>query len=794
MPSQPRRFAAEVEDAYSLGVNPAGLGLVGGSELRLFFARQSYRASEAEGYGAGAYWVLGSERFGFGLGWDESFAPRAAELQMSARGRLRAGFGTELVEGLAIGASYTRALVEGRPDLDLFDVGLTLRPFRYLSVGARAADLGEAAGRRSYDVSVAVRPGWERLLVSGQWTLTEGIGLESDTLELAARVEIEPIDGIRIGGGTNQDLDAFLQLAIDSGSFGAGAYGEVVDEQLGLGGELVFRSPARAGLQLGGTVAMLDLAGALAPEPELELLSGTMKVTPYQAAPLLLHRFATHPDVRGVYLRFGSLSIGWAKAQELRRGITRLREAGRRVDCFLHGAKDLSYFIASACDRVMLLAPTLLELDGLAMTHIYLGEALSRLGVKAEVERFGAYKNAPDQFTRADMSAEERETASAYMDEVWRTLVTGIADGRSMEEPEVVAAIDQGVLTPTSAVALGLVDELIYPDEAEGKVLERYGSARLRYGSDALTPKGPRAWGDRPKLAVIHVDAPITSGRSEAAPLGLGRTVGASSLVQALREAAARSDVKGIVLRVDSPGGDAIASDLVARAVKRAAEAKPLVASFGDVAASGGYYVAAPAQRIFAESTSLTGSIGIYSVKLDLSALLERLGIGVSQLTRGALAGNQTSYVARSEAGDAAMRRALASLYQGFLQTVADGRDLSLDQVRAVAEGRVFSGRAAMGVGLVDSLGGLHDAATFAAEVAGYRLSELEVLTLPGGNQGIGNPLGALGLNVEVPARSPASAWLRAVLGPMGAALDARLPLLASEAPLALLPAVIELD
>lgn len=791
---QPQRFPAEVEDAYALRVNPAGLAFGRGSELRLLYGhdRAPFEGNNQIANGLGAYGVLHPfSGVGFAAGYERDWRSDFDDEVW----RLGTGFGGGWA---SIGFSYARSMRSNASDFDLWSGGLSLRPHRYLALGYTAADIGEQAGRRSHEISMAVRPGWERLLVSGVWRLTEDEPINDDTFDLAGRVEVEVIPGLRLGAGINNKLDTFFQLGVDFGYLSSGGFLHIVQDQLQVGGELVFRTePANSIFSL-DRVVVLDLAGSLVADPELDILRGAMKVVPYGGVPRLLETLAQKDDVRGVYLRIGNLSIGWAKAEEIRRAISTLTKTGRRADCFLTGGEDLEYFIASACTEIIVAPPSFVRLDGLASTRLYFGEALGRIGVRFEVERIGPFKNAPDTFTRSDMSEEERGRLSAWLDAVEHTLVRGIAEGRQLSEDEARATLDEGVFTASAAKHRRLVDNVLYPDEIQAHLNGHYDGFVVFGGAkEVLKSPSPRPWASPPAVAVVHVDAAITSGRSSASPLGLGRTVGARTLISALEKAGRSNRIKAVVLRVDSPGGDAVASDLLAHAVAKLATRKPVIASFGDVAASGGYYLAAPAQRIFAEATSLTGSIGIYSVKLDVSSLLKKLGVGVEFLTRGAFAGQMSPYRSRSEAATRVVKRALEASYSRFLETVADGRDMTVEQVHSVAEGRIFSGQDAVEVGLVDEIGGLKKALLAAVRAAGLDPSNVAVMSLPEQYQAISDPVSALLSRASTggrPKPPPMGEWLGRVLGRGTVHLGARLPLLIQRTPLALLPYVVEVE
>ena len=782
---QPQRFSAEVDDAFAIRVNPAGLVRAPSSELRVVYGFD--RNPGPDTHGVGAFGVMRLfEGLSLGASWERDFARNASHQET----RVGLGFGGERI---SLGASFARIEPFEGAAADRWDLGLSLRPVHWLAGGFVVGDLGESSSSRRYDFSIAVRP-LPPVTLSGRAVLTEGTSLSRQTVDFSARAEVEVVDGFRLGLGLDDNKRVFAQLGIDFGLFSVGSFGSAQDGAWTSGGELVWRAQPVDTLVAPKRVVIMDLYGQGFGEPEFKLFKGKMKVQHWGEFLAALEALPSVRGVRGIHLRIGALSIGWAKATEVRSAMRRVREAGLRIDCYLTGAGDIEYFVAAACDRIIVPPPAQLRLNGISSTRLYFGEALRRVGVRFEVERIGSYKTSSDRLTKADMSPKERAQLEAYMGGVYGTLVNSIAQDRGITENTVKALMDRGVLTATAARQHGLIDAVLYPDEVNRYLWRTYGGP-IRFGGakNLIRPESPRRWRSRPAIALIHVDAPITGGRSTALPFGLGRQVGAQTIIHALRRARSDRRVIAVVLRVDTPGGDAYASDYLAHEVKQLAAVKPVIASFGDIAASGGYYLAAPASHIFAEPTTLTGSIGIYSVKLDVSKLLERLGVGAEVLRFGALAGQSTSVEPRSAAAEEMTRRALAASYARFVQVVSDGRKLTIEEVQKLGAGRIFSGRKAKAVGLVDELGGLRDALRFAAQARGHALDDVDVVPLTDTYQALGDPLRAL-LGFVVQARPSSGGELPTILGSLTSQLGSRLTLWLGMQPLAMLPVVVEVD
>jgi protease-4 len=446
--------------------------------------------------------------------------------------------------------------------------------------------------------------------------------------------------------------------------------------------------------------------------------------TPLEA----LRKFAAHVArdgrVDGVLFVLPPLSSGWSAADGLRRVIEGLRRAGRPTAVFLpQGGGHKEMFVASAADRVLLSPAATISLLGLAAEQPYLGATLARLGIAVEVHARAEYKTVVETLARESMSEAQREQVTALLASLDGALRAALAERPRIGAEGVAALFERGMFSGRDAVDAGLVDALAYEDELPLVLTSTRGAPPVRLRS-AL---GYYRWHEarlfrplrpRPTIAVIPVHGPI----GLAAPSGpfSGGTAALAPLVAAVRRARKEPSVVGVVLHVDSPGGSALVSDLVHREVERLAERKPVVACFGNVAASGGYYVAAPAHAIVASPVSITGSIGVVSARLVLRGLLDKLGVRTEVVRTAPHADMFSSSRALTEDERAILERELDGVYRTFVGIVARGRRRTFDEIEPLARGRVWSGADAHARGLVDRLGGL-DAAI--AEVRG-RLPE----------------------------------------------------------------------
>ena len=725
----PLRLTADADDAYALRFNPGGLAQVTQGELRLLYARDQ----NVNGFGAyGGVAVV--DGLVLGAGFDIDVDPQFSKAAHTGVLGMAVGDRTA-----SVGMTWERVSPFEGPAKSLVSAGLSLRFTRWLAMGLAVRDLAQRVDRRQWDVGLAFRPFGERFLLSSRWRVRQSAPINRDTLDLALLATAEPFDGVTVGVAGDLDLNFTFLLSLNLiETLTTGAAVTTDGDQASVAAEVVYHADRRPAVIRPARVAVVHLSGALVPEPEVSLLTQSVEVTPYGQAPLILDALRRSDRVEGVFARIGPLDVGWAKAEEIRQGFVDLKTSGRRVDCYLSGASDRSFLVASACSSVAVAPAMNLRMDGVSAEVMFFGDGLEQLGVDVDVARRGDYKNSPDQFTRAGMSTAQREALSAYLDTVFDVLLSGVAEGRGLDKKQVRALVDMGTLTATEAVERGLVDAVLYPDELDDHLERLYQRpVSPASGIGRFDPVRAR-WASRPRIAVVHVDATITGGESSDLPFGLGRSVGAGTLIRALEQARTDDDVIAVVLRVDSPGGDAFASDLIARAVTRLQKVKPVVASLGDVAASGGYYVAAPAGSIYAEPTTLTGSIGVYAMSVSAQALLSKLGVQASSIERGQFSNAESLFSPWSPATRTLAQKGVDDAYRLFLQVVAKGRNLSLSEARKVAEGRVWSGRDAKSKGLVDELGGLLAAIRRAKIEAGFEPGQpVEVVHLPSRTRGL---------------------------------------------------------
>jgi protease IV len=440
-----------------------------------------------------------------------------------------------------------------------------------------------------------------------------------------------------------------------------------------------------------------------------------------------LDRAARDPKMKGVVVRVGALEGGWGKVQELRDAIARFRTSGKPVYAHLESVGNQEYYLATACSKIYAVPQALVLVHALSMEVTFFRRTLDKLGVEAQFEGVGKYKNAPNQFTEDRFTAPHREQTEALLDSLYAQYVAAIAESRKKTPAEVRAILDAGPYDAAGALRAGLVDELVYEDELEGRLKAR----------DRVTPgryvRAARGFGfdGRPRVALIYAVGEIMSGESDASPFG-GDLAGSSTLARAIRQARNDSSIRAIVLRVDSPGGSGTASEVIWRELSLARKSKPVIVSMGDVAASGGYYISMPGDAIVAQPATITGSIGVFSGKFSLRGLYGKLGLTKEIVERGRNGTFFSEYRPWTTEERAKMHSLMASFYGEFVTKAARGRGKTYEDIDRVAQGRVWTGAEALKVGLVDRLGGLETALDLAREKAKIgKDEELSLVVLP---------------------------------------------------------------
>ena len=443
--------------------------------------------------------------------------------------------------------------------------------------------------------------------------------------------------------------------------------------------------------------------------------------------------------IAAVVLRPSMLQLPfWGKVQELRDAITDFRQSGKPVIAYLEYGGDREYYLASAADQVFLLPTSPLDLTGIASYEVFLRGALDKLGAYPDFLQIGAYKTAANQLTQRGFTEAHREMVESLNRDLYDQLVGGIANARRKSVQEVRTLLDEGPFTPETAHRAGLVDGLAYYDQLDDRVaaLKSQDDDKRVIEASVYQQVSPRDVGIRPtsRIAVLNASGIITSGKSAYDPVN-GPVVGSDTLVEQIQRIRDDDSIRAIVLRVDSPGGSSVASDVIWRELMITRDAKPsrpLIASMSDLAASGGYYISMPAQAIVAQPGTLTGSIGIFGGKIAIGGTMEKLGVGTATVRSGRNADMNSPFAPFTPEQRDRLMDYMKAFYDGFVQKAAASRQTTPAMIDAVAQGRVWTGQQARQHGLVDALGGLDTAVALAKERAGIPADEdVELVVYP---------------------------------------------------------------
>ncbi len=452
-----------------------------------------------------------------------------------------------------------------------------------------------------------------------------------------------------------------------------------------------------------------------------------------------LRAAATDSRIKAIVLEPHSLITGWGKLEEVRQEIVEFKKSGKPVYAFLQSPGSREYYIATAADRIFLSPDDMLDVKGFHLEEVYFKNALDKLGVGVQVDHIGRYKDAGDIFTRTGMSPETRDVLNQVLDQIYGDFCSTVGQGRHKSADDIRSLVNMGPFLADQAKATGLIDTLGYEDQVIAELKKKTGAGELNKIDIKTYFRGEPGRGDR--IALLVGEGEIVGGEGENG-FGSQGNISSGAFSKTIQQVRNDKSIKGVILRVDSPGGDALASDEILHELKLLRAAKPLVISMSDLAASGGYFISVTGDPIVSYPDTITGSIGVLYVRPNFHGLFDKLGIGDDSISRGKLADMDSPYNPLSDAAQQKLHETIQQTYQSFVGKVAAGRKKTYAQIDPIAQGRVWMGAQALQNGLVDKLGGLDQAialirqkanlsATGSTNLVMYppRRSLLEVLT-----------------------------------------------------------------
>lgn len=719
-PTVPSASLAAENGPGALWVNPANLGYDPDPRYGLFFSRAAHE------HGPSSFALTAGTR-GLSLGLHQLTSRRGGELRSDWS--IDYGTSLQLPERLSVGLMMSWNLIDGADNYVTYDVGLSWRPIPWLGFAGVAQNVSSrdslGIARPRTGAGFALRPFGSFLVLGLDYArlfAPDDRPHLTDEERLSGSVRLRPFEGLYLRGGLDAAVGPDGKLTPAWAGLGLEVYFEGVggayhyDFLVGSGvagtrtAWLGTDEPGESLVRSGRRVPKLEIDAPPPYVPRVSLLSLDPGLSWLDVLELM-RRVETERGTRGLVLTLEGTEMSWARWRELRQRVEALEARGKPVVVYLRGSpSNGAFYVASAASRVVLHPAADLNLIGVAASLSTARGTLDLLGVQPQFVKRERYKSAPETFTHKEPSEASLEQTHALVDALYEELVERIAEGRELPRERVEALVDRGPLTPAEALENGLVDELRYPDQLDA-LLARLHRGEVKVADLTRMPQPRSAWEEPSQIALIYIDGVIVPGKSSSGGLLGPRATGSRTVVEALERAGESPLVRAVVLRVDSPGGSAFASDEIWHAVSRLrAKGKPVVVSMGGVAASGGYYVAAGADAIWAQPNTVTGSIGVYSGKMVVKELLEGVGVNQTVVVRGRNADILSPSVPWTDEQRERMQVLVDDVYDRFLDRVARGREMSVDEVDAVAGGRVWSGRDALETGLVDQLGGLQDA------------------------------------------------------------------------------------
>jgi protease-4 len=707
----PGKGLTNADDTSAIAVNPADLAFLPAAEARWNLAwtgSTSPQPNRGTSFAGGV--PIGP--FATGLRLDLLYPPAGSPRPFSADYRwLRwaLAFGSEEASiGTTFGWGFSRL-----PELDGFlsvTSGATWRPAPWISAAFLARDWNQPVSRggvaieRSWAWGLGVRPFSSRVFEAGfDLTYLERskafagrgeIGLDVPRVgRLRGDLTVLPQTGERFiaTAGVDINIDRF-QLS------GGSIFGNAVTRSgTGFYAGAAVRAFREPGLRLPARVARVRINETPGVRGNTRLLRR-------------LWRLADDPEVEGVVLELhAEPASSLAHAEEVADAIRMLRSRGKKVMCHLEDAGGKSLFVCSQADRIAMNPAGGLRFSGIGSSYFFFGGLLKKLGVKADFVRIGAHKLAAEQFTLTQASEVGRLDHQELVDQIEGIYLHDIGGGRRLSAAELKKRFARGPFLAAEAKAAGLIDTLAYSDEIDRFATEVMGR-RVHLFDDKPPPSSPDRWGNTPKVALIYLSGDMVDGESQYIPLLGIKIAGSRTIARAIKRAREDSSVKSVVFRVETGGGSSLAADVILREAMLTAKVKPFIVSMGTSAASGGYYASVGAREIFANRGTITGSIGIFYGKADVSGLLDKLGVKVEQYRSAPRADAESLYRPFTDDEKRELGTKVKQFYDLFVARVAEGRKMKPEAVDAIARGKVWTGQQALPRGLVDKIGGLREA------------------------------------------------------------------------------------
>ncbi len=728
--------ASTNDDSTSMVVNPGGIGIKQDGEI--FFSNSiSNNFNKADLHQTNLFGTYSNFNLGF-----QQFTPRGKVL--SPMRKFIVGAGYPIFDGLSLGVSYSNIQTIDNTSLNTnsIDIGLLTRPTDFLSVGLVARNinnpiLGKTTIARTYTGSLGIRPAaWDRLTltIDGEWVE----GSSATRIRGLLGLETEFIDGLLLKGRVSSDsslknIGWSLEAGVNFPFISAG-YGKVFGTEV--------RDAAYAKLSLNKTrtmfeghdslMAEINMNGLISSTKNMEsgLFGNIIGVSVYDYLEYI-EKAKTDKSISGIVLNMNNFGSGLSDNEEIRKKLIEFKGTGKKIIAYVRSLDMSQYYLATVADKIVMHPLGEIRLQGVGGVQYFYKGLMDKVGIESQYVKIGKYKSATEPETRTSASESEKEQTNALLKDFYSSMSKAITSSRKLTEDQLKSVVDnETMVNPTDAKDLKLVDQIAYYDEIgkiSAELMGKKGKYPLIRIADITYKK--YNWKDENKIAVINASGAIVEGESTRDFLSGQTTIGAETIARMLDKARKDDDIKAVVLRVDSGGGSSIASEIISREVSRYKEdKKPIVISMANVAASGGYWITTDANKVVANENTITGSIGVYTGKLNISKLLEKLSVTTETYKIGehADAFSETRPFTDSELK--ILQKSADFIYRTFLERVATGRKMTVAKVDELAQGRVYSGTRAKELKLIDEIGGIEKAIEIAGELAKLNKNKTEVI------------------------------------------------------------------
>lgn len=745
--SVPLPAIALLDDSAALGFNPAGAGA---RDLFEIYLSKSLNPMNPNQFNIFA----GIPNVSFG--YQQFQAGNIGELR-----RFSTALSYPIQDYLSLGLAYhlTQETALANSNIHSFDLGLQFRPVRYLSLGAsirnlNAPQVASQRIQRSYVAGLGIRPLGERLTLTADAQWDEGDDVKAITGLFG--LETEPVDGLILRGSIDLKAQFMLGLALQFNHFNLGYFHGINGSELQDAAHLKLTNTTFHSVlqQMSNHFAYINLHQGLlldSGESLPPLLNRNQPVSYWQFLEQL-HRVETLPRYKGVVIDMGSLRTGLGTIEEIHQALRRVRSAGKQIIVYLKDAGMAEHYLASLADKIVIHPLGSLQMRGFAYILPHYQELLEHLGIEVEFIKVGQYKTGLEAYTQKSPSPATLEQYGAIQKDESERYLANLKATRNLDSALLQKIFNQSLFNAQEAKAAGLVDAVAYPDEIPELVANLIHQPQSQFEDISRTHFEDRNWEPKDKIAVLYISGSIVDGRSGRGLIWGEEFTGSDSLVEQIYALRQDPQVKGLVVRINSPGGSALASDEIYRALKlyKKQTGHPVIVSMADVAASGGYWIALAGDKILANASTMTGSIGIYAGKTNFKGLFDQLGIRNTVIKSSEKADANGQHRGYTESERQIIQNNLREYYRIFLERVSENRHLDIATVEQLAQGRVYTGKQAQQLQLVDQLGGLSEAIALARAQSKIQSREIAVKHLPE----------AGGLMSKVPLPEPTQALL----------------------------------